>query len=282
MRAGWMWIFSSLIGCSEYEFSAEKDSELGVDEDVEPPDDETGVDDTAEPSDTGDDQDTDPNNETEPPPAEAPVYAHDPNTLFEVKPGSGERVPLGEFSIDGQPVGDSFIDIAIDLDGNMFGATFLALYQINPTNAVAKKLCDVDLDMVAMTFSSDGELFVGGSDGIQIVNVVNCRATPLAVGGGYQTSGDLVGLPDGYLYWTVRGSSRDELVRVDPLSGQTTWIGSIGFSQIFGLGYDDGVLYGFNSYGETISIDPRTAAASSLVSDGDISWYGATTNPVQW
>lgn len=282
MRAGWMWIPIALVGCSEYELSTGSDAELGAEEEVELPEDDIVIEDTGEPSDTGDDTDSDTNYETEPPPAEAPVYAHDADTLYEVKPDTGERVQLGTFSLDEQPVEGSFIDIAIDLDGNMFGATFFALYQINPTNAVTKKLCDVDLDMVAMTFSSDGELFVGGSDGVHIVNVVNCRATPLSVGGGYQTSGDLVGLPDGYLYWTVRGSSRDELVRVDPLSGQTSWIGATGFSEIYGLGYDDGVLYGFNSYGETISIDPRTADASALVSDGSISWYGATTNPVQW
>ena len=281
MNARWLIALLVSVGCSEYEIAQGKDGENGADDTLIFPDEDTGGVDTGDFEDTEEDTD-EPANDEEPPPAEAPVYAHNANALYEVEPLTGERTYLGTFSQDGTVIAESFIDIAIDLSGNMFGATFLSLYQINPTNAEVKKICDVDVEMVAMTFSSDGELFVGGSDGVQIINVVNCRTSVLTVEGGFETSGDLVGLPDGYLYWTVRGQQRDELVRVDPLSGQTSWIGSIGFSEIFGLGYDEGVLYGFNSFGETLSIEPATGEAEILVSDSGISWYGATTNPVQW
>jgi hypothetical protein len=271
----------ALAACSEYSINPEVDKSLGADPDDTPLDDgDIGDDDSGDDEET--DDDGDPNEETEePPPADAPVYAHDATTLYEVEPTTGQRTYIGDFTLDGLSHEDSFIDIAIDLDGRMFGATFFALYQINPTDASIREVCEVDLDMVALTFSSDGELFAGGSDGVNIINVNNCRTTPLAVGS-YQTSGDLVGLPDGYLYWTVLGSSRDELVRVDPLDGRTERIGSVGFSTVYGLGYDDGVLFGFNSYGETLAISPDNASAEILVTDRSISWYGATTNPVQW
>jgi hypothetical protein len=268
-------------GCSEYSITPESEDAGAGDDDTLPGID-ADVDDTAAGDTGGEDVDTDPNNE-EPPPAKAPVYAHTGDELFEMlEPASGQRTLLGRFTEGGVPVEDSFIDIAIDLEGRMYGATFTALYQINPTTAAVTKVCPVDIDMVALTFSSDGELFAGGSDGVHIINVNNCRTTPLTVGGGYETSGDLVGLPDGYLYWTVRGGSRDELVRVDPLSGVTRWIGPINFSKIYGLGYDDGVLYGFNDFGDIIAISPDNAGAVALSTDGAVSWYGATTNPVQW
>lgn len=270
------------LGCSEYSINPDQEGEKGGEDTIVTPDTEEPeeIEDTG--GDTGEDEDTPPNDE-EPPPADAPVYAHTGSELFELTaPATGQRTLLGRFAENGVPVDGSFIDIAIDLDGRMFGATFDALYQINPTNAAVTQVCPVTVDMVALTFSSDGELFAGGSDGVHIINVNNCRTTPLAVGGGYETSGDLVGLPDGYLYWTVRGGSRDELVRVDPLSGQTRWIGPIGFSKIYGLGYDDGILYGFNDYGDIIAISPQNASATALSSDDAVSWYGATTNPVQW
>ena len=269
-----------LAACSEYQINPEKDHSLGADTGFVPDTEDTeDEEDTAEPE----EEDTDPDDaiDEEEPVANAPVYAHSSDMLFEVEPATGQRTQIGTFSIDGQPIEDSFIDIAIDLDGRMYGATFFGLFRINPEDASVREICAVDVDMVAMAFSSDGELFVGGADGVQIINVNNCRTTPLAVGGDYETSGDLVGLPDGYLYWTVRGD-RDGLVRVDPLTGQTSWIGSTGFSRIFGLGYDDGVLYGFNDYGETIAISPSNASANILITDRSISWYGATTNPVQW
>ena len=210
------------------------------------------------------------------------MYAHTATALYEVEPASGARTLKGTFTEGGQPVADSFIDVAIDLSGRMYGATFYALYRVNPDTAEVTEICPVELDMVALTFSSDGRLFSGGSAGVHVVDPVTCAISPLAVGGGYETSGDLVGLPDGYLYWTVRGTGRDELVRVDPDSGATEWIGRINHSLIYGLGYDEGVLYGFNDYGDTLAISPEGANARVLTSDSSIAWYGATTNPVEW
>ena len=97
----------------------------------------------------------------------------------------------------------------------------------------------------------------------------------------YETSGDLVGLPDGYLYWTVLGGTNDELVRVDPVTGAAFWVGAVAGSRLFGLGYDDGTLYAFSSDGSILSIDPTTAA-TTVVSSDTTSWWGATTNPVVW
>ena len=58
-------------------------------------------------------------------------------------------------------------------------------------------------------------------------------------------------------------------------------MGDVAGAQLFGLGYDDGTLYGFTSDGEILSIDPNTASTTVLSSDGT-SWWGATTNPVVW
>ena len=192
------------------------------------------------------------------------------------------RTLVGVFTATSGTINSSFVDIAIDLEGKMYGGTFDALYRIDPSTAEVSEICSPDAGMVALTFTSDNELIAGGDDGVNIINITNCRVTELVTEGNYETSGDLVGLPDGYLYWTVENGSRDGLVRIDPLTGQTTWIGETGYSSIFGLGYDEGELLGFNSWGETISISPTTAASSVLTSDDGVSWYGATTNPVEW
>jgi hypothetical protein len=268
------------IGCTEYGIQGAKPDNLGAEPDTAAPEVEV---DTAEPLDTAEPQDTaEPANDEEPPPASAPVYANTGGQLYEVEPSTGARTLIGTFTDASGAAITPFVDIAIDLEGRMYGGTFEALYQIDPSTARVTEICETDVGMVALTFTSDGELIAGGDDGVNIINVANCRVTPLVTEGNYQTSGDLVGLPDGYLYWTVETSSRDGLVRVDPLTGDTTWIGDTGYSKIFGLGYDDGELFGFNSWGETITISPSTAAASVLAKDDAMSWYGATTNPVQW
>lgn len=277
-----MLLVIAAVGCTEYGIQGEQDANVGSEPTLDtaaPEDPDTAVPDdpdTSEPEDTGS-----PNDEG-PPPAEAPVYAHTSGQLYEVEPANGARTLIGTFRDTAGTEISPFVDIAIDLEGRMYGGTFDALYRIDPSSAQVTEICAPDAGMVALTFTSDGELIAGDTQSVHIINIANCRVTELVTEGDYRTSGDLVGLPDGYLYWTVEGSSRDALVRVDPLTGATNYIGDIGYSDIFGLGYDDGELLGFNSWGETLTISPSTAAASVLASDSGMAWYGATTNPVEW
>ena len=215
-------------------------------------------------------------------PAEAPVYANTSPTLFEIDPLTGDRTVVGDFHFeDGTPV-DSFLDIAIDLDGQLIGGTFDALYRIDPATAEVELLCETEVQMLALAFDDEGHLFAGGDFVIRELDTETCESTELLEDVGFKTSGDLVGLPDGYLYWTVEGEDGDELVRVDPRYGYTSWVGVIGVSKLFGVGYDDGTLFGFGRYGEVVAISPEHAGAEVLSQDEEISWWGATTNPVLW
>ncbi len=254
-----MFLFVSLTGCVEYGYQL-------------PPDDVTPPVDTAV-ADTG----------AEEPIATAPVYANTSEQLYEIDPATGAKTLIGGFTLNGQPI-DGMVDIAIDLNGHMYGGTFDALYRIDPTTAVVAKVCDTELRPYAMAFTSDGVLFAGAGTEVVSVNLGSCAATSLATSTEYETSGDLVGLPDGNLYWTVEGNDSDELVRVNPTTGQTTWIGRVVASDLFGLGYDEveDELYGFSQHGEIVRISPVGAQSSITVVDATVSWWGATTNPVVW
>ena len=215
-------------------------------------------------------------------PAEAPVYANTSPELFEIDPLTAERTLVGAFhDVDGNPV-DSFLDIAIDLEGQLIGGTFDAVYRIDPDTAEVEWLCDTDVEMLALAFDDEGRLFAGGDFTIRQLDYETCSSVVLLDDVGFKTSGDLVGLPDGYLYGTVEGEGGDELVRVDPVHGYTSWVGVIGVEKLFGVGYDDGTLFGFSRYGEVVAISPSSAGADVLSYDEDISWWGATTNPVRW
>lgn len=274
-REAWMLAgVLTLTGCVEYGIE-------GTDKSVEEPiptDTELEATDTEEATDTDDSLvDTDVVDETV---ADKLVYANTSDTLFEVEPSTGGVSRIGTFS-DGV---SGMVDIAIDTDGHMYGGTFDALYAIVPRTAMVTKICDIDTSMYALTFSSDGRLFAGGDATIVEIDIDDCSVRVLLEGSIYSTSGDLVGLPDGYLYWTVDGSDGDGLVRVDPNSGVTRWIGSIGTDNLFGLGYseEDERLYGFSSGGDIVEISPVDASAVTLSQDEDLGWWGATTNPVAW
>ena len=115
------------------------------------------------------------------------------------------------------------------------------------------------------------------------IDLATGLTTPLVPEGEYQTSGDIVGLPSSLLYWLVRSDdeSGDRLVEVDAISGVNRVVGSVGVTNLFGVGYAGGSLYGFSDEGLMVEIDPATAA---VLSERDLtsSWWGAATNPVVW
>jgi len=247
------------VACIEYDFQG-------------PPPDVIAPIDTADPG-------TEPVDPT--PVADAPVYANTSTELFEVDPETGVRVHRGQFH-DGLGVVENMVDIAIDLDGRMFGGTYDAIYRIDPFTAAVTKVCDTELRPYALAFTSDGVLFAGAGGDISSIDLNTCAVHGLLVNSVFQTSGDLVGLPDGFLYWTVKGASGDELVRLDPNNGSTRWVGTIDAVGLFGLGYDADQLYGFSRYGDIVRVSPTSGHTTTTSTDDTISWWGATTNPVVW
>lgn len=300
----WLCIALLASSCVEYELSSAKDP-VGSGEDTDPPladltggGDDTDTDpviDTSQnmddPVDTSDPdvvQDTDPLIDTDQidtaPPlvvATAEVYAHTSTTLYEVDPATGAYTLVGDFYGQFGPV-DTFIDLAIDMNGHMIGANYTYLYQVDPSTAEVTPLCPVSVNMYALAFTSDGRLFAGHGTEIVSVDTTTCATTTLVTDATYNTSGDLVGLPDGYLYWTVWGEDGDDLIRVDPNWGYTTHVGAIGHDRLFGLGYDNGELYGFSDEGNIVRINPINASANVVATDSARAWWGAATNPVLW
>ena len=216
------------------------------------------------------------------PVADAPVYANSSDSLYEVEPNTGNVYFIANFWDDDGGL-RNFVDIAIDLEGRMYGGTYDKLYRIDPTTGYATPICQPAAEMTALTFTSEGVLVTGGADRISLLDVDTCQTQTLLTGSFWETSGDLVGLPDGFLYWTVVGDAGgDELVKLDPNTGMTQWIGSTGHTSLYGLGYDKGELFGFSSTGKIVALNTQEAKGAVRSIPGDISWWGATTNPVVW
>lgn len=209
--------------------------------------------------------------------ATASVYLNTTDTLFAYEPSTNTSTRIGKFTLGGSPF-SGMTDIAIDLGGYMYGGTSSSLYAINPATAECTLVAHLADSMTGLTFVSDGRL-VGAGSRVSFVDTSSGALTTLVPSGRYSTSGDIIGLPDGMLYWTVTGG--DDLVQVDPGSGATTRIGSIGVSGLYGLGYADGVLMGFSDSGRRVDIDSTTARSSNSEPLPG-SWWGATTNPVLW
>ena len=211
--------------------------------------------------------------------ATEPVYLNSATSLYSWRPDQSSPVKVGDFR-EGRTMLRNMIDIAIDLSGHLYGGTSdKRVLLIDPDTGTCRFLFESDDSLTGLTFLSDGRLVVAGEH-VSIVDALTGRVLrTLATGTQYQTSGDIIGLPDGNLYWTVTGG--DGLVRINPSTGATQFLGDIGVDRIFGLGYANGTLYGFTKEGDVLAIDQLDGAAHGQRSLRN-AWWGATTNPVLW
>ena len=279
--------------------ATETDADSDVPEDTES--DPPAEVDTDTPAETDVPVDTDPPAPIDPiPVATLPVYAHTRDTLYTVDPVTGATSRIGPFIANGVTL-DDMVDIAIDLSGRVYGGTQgesdgdgRAIWRIDPTSGAATHICDTMVKMYALTFLSDGRLVAGDGGRLQTLDLTqSCRVATIAESEDWETSGDVVALPDGLIYWTVRGDpldlDEDLLVVVDPATGRSRLNGPINdgrleFSSLYGLGYDEDedALYGFSSDGDIVQIDPFDGHARLMASTPLTPWWGATTNPVLW
>ncbi|MBC7692084.1 MAG: cadherin-like domain-containing protein [Methylotenera sp.] len=216
-------------------------------------------------------------------PAAEPVYGSSGSKLYRYDLASAGSVEIGKFTIDGASV-DNVFDTAISSDGLMYAVAGNALYYVDANSA---KMTLVTADGLAsfktiagLTALPSGQLALAG-DGISLYDITTKKLTTLVAPGQYETSGDIVALPDGFLYWVVKTDGNNHLIRVNPKTAALVDVGSLGRDSIFGLGYAEGNLYGFAKNGDVFPINPETAAVGQS-SRSEIFWYGATTNPVRW
>lgn len=265
-----------LFACTDYDLQATQEPGGGADSDTGEFDPGT---DTADTGDSGDDTGGGQIDTDDPEVATEPIYINSGSTLYSYDPATNVATEIGVFKERGVTV-SSMTDIAIDLSGHMYGVAYTELYRITPATAAVEWLAELDDSQNALTFVSDGTLVAAGDGGVVTIDLTTYRQSRLG-GAKFTSSGDIVGLPDGYLYWSVEGSGDDMLVQVDPQNGVSTELGSIGTYGVYALGYAYGDLYGFTSGNKSIVIDATTGRSSSTRRlDG--SWWGATTNPVLW
>lgn len=275
--------FSAVLGslffaaaCTDYDLQAKADPAVGGEDDSATFEPEVDSGDTGLEEDSGGGTVID---TADPEVALEPVYINSGSTLYAYDPVARSATVIGEFKESGVRE-TGMTDIAIDLSGHMYGVAYTELYRINPTTAVITHVGTLDDSTNALTFVSDGTLIAAGDGGIMIVDPANMKQSKLGCRG-YVSSGDIVGLPDGYLYWSVEAGTNDDLVRVDPSNGVCSRLGGIGAGGVFALGYANGELYGFTSQNKVVVIDAGTGRATRT-DPLTGSWWGATTNPVLW
>ena len=221
------------------------------------------------------------------------VYAHTSTELYKVDPDTLAITKVGNFQWSNGS--DQMTDIAIDKTGRMIGVSYTSVYQVDATTAVATRLSTglsgtfnglsfVPAEMVGQT---GDDVLVGTHNAngtVFRIDPATGQATTIGNMGNYSSSGDLVAVKDfGTVLTADNGISADRLVRLAPSSFAATPIGtSIGFSEIWGVAFWKGKIFGFTNGGEFVTIDPNTGVGTMVQNNGP-AWWGAagtTSAPV--
>jgi hypothetical protein len=219
-----------------------------------------------------------------PPVVSGEVYGHSEGTLYRVDTQTHAVAEVGVFS------GCTYVaDIALDEDSNIYASTGTDLFLVETNTArctrIAKGTFPNSLSFVpAGTIDFGKETLVGyqGGDYVKIDPQSGAVTKLGELGGGYQSSGDVVSAKGGKTFVSVKGPDcADCLVEIDPKTGALTknW-GSLGHADVFGLAFWAGEVYAFTNAGEVLLVTFTADAISTSPipianAPADLKFWGA-------
>jgi len=158
--------------------------------------------------------------------------------------------------------GPAFTDIALSNTGNLFGITFTQLFSINQSSGTSSLIGNLGASMNGLGFSTSNELYGTGGSGFYKVNTTIGAASLVVNISGFLSSGDIVFDPlNNRFLATSLGSGSDSLFSI-ALNGAASKIGNIGFSNVYGLFFDNGTLFGYTADRKQLTIDLATGAGT--------------------
>jgi hypothetical protein len=214
------------------------------------------------------------------------VYAHSGSTLFRVDPQTLTVSRIGPFTV-AEPNRTrqlfNVTDIAVDRARRIVGLTYEQLLEIDGATGACKVIAPLPMgeqfNGLSWIRSDNGpEALVATSVGGGVFRIDPATGTATSIGtlgGGLESSGDLVSVDTYGTLVTVKGPTSDRLARLDPATGAATVIGEIGFVNVWGLGFWKNRVFGFTNNGGFILIDPKTGAGTLSQRYPGFAFFGA-------
>ena len=174
-------------------------------------------------------------------------------------------------------------DIALDLQGNLYGVNYGKFYSIDPHAETIEFISNLGMSMNALAFNANGELYAAGLNHGQLVKIdpVSGDSTMIIEDMGFRSAGDLV-FHNGELYMTFVDGQNGGLVKIDlnTLNVEVV-ISELGDNwENFGLvSANDGNLYALNGQ-NILLLDPEAGTyteSGTLHHLNDI--WGAANQP---
>jgi len=149
-------------------------------------------------------------------------------------------------------------DLALSSDNKLFGSDASNLVGINPELGTFSTIGSFRAFINSLGFDSNNSLYATGGSGFYGVNTLTGAASLIANIAGFSSSGDIAyDVANNRFLATSKGDSLWSIA----LNGSAAKIGDIGFSQVYGLLFDRGTLYGYSGQ-QQIAINTATGAGT--------------------
>ena len=191
----------------------------------------------------------------------AEVFGHSDTALYRLDPETKAVTVVGNFKgcYD-------ILDIALDEDSNLYGASETGLFRIDRCTATCTLLKEGKKYPNSLSFVPKGtldpnqEVLVGFINGeyhrIDTVTGETKFVGTLSPTNEYRSSGDIVSVKNGGTFVTVLGNGcHDCLAEIDPVNGRIKKTPvPLPYADVFGLTFWGGSAYGFTNGGELFEI----------------------------
>jgi hypothetical protein len=182
----------------------------------------------------------------------------------------------------------TFTDIALSSKNQLFGNTFSQLYSVNTTTKTTSLIGNLGIDdLNALGFNNNDVLYGASTNGkFYTINTSTGAASVVANIPGFTSGGDIVYNPSTNTFLATSSTALasgtgDDLFSITP-TGTATNIGKIGYSDVYGLVFNDGTLFGYTANNEQLIINSTTGAGTldRLVTGDSGQTFGAANTPV--
>lgn len=180
---------------------------------------------------------------------------------IDLNTGSLSHLSLGNMQ------GTVLLDIATFGNNTFAVANPNNFYRIDPSTSTYTLISNLasiaNTTITSLGFTSSGALYAAGSEGeFYTVDTTTGKATLVAKIPGFSASGDLAYDPtSGRFFATSRNQTANDSLYSIGLTGDAQLIGNIGFTNVWGLLFENGTLYGFTPQ-QQIKINPATGAGT--------------------
>lgn len=201
-------------------------------------------------------------------PVRAVILATSTGATESVNPLTGAVTPYNNNT--SVVFGDIALSDANVLYGISFGQTTTNLYTISSTLSTAPTLIGSTgttstQNLNGLGFDDSGNLFATGTSNFYSLNKLTGLATQVGSSiTNFTSSGDLAfDLNKNLFYAVSQPATGNSVLYSIATNGTAKQIGSnLGFTNVYGLAFDKGLLYGYSATGQELTINEATGAAA--------------------